>query len=116
MEVPANCKAEERDFCKDCNEKRVLIEPLLKGGVEELSVKLNKALHEETSFSWTKIKTNSKMQFYTGISTIVIFSRLFDLIKPCLQNFIYWRGRTLCPLKEDHIYKESKKFTKRISF
>jgi len=64
MEIHAECEAKEGDCCKGCDEKRVLIDSLveegetlkierykLKIGVDELSVKLNKAKHEERSFS-----------------------------------------------------------------
>ena len=43
-------------------------------------------------FSWKSIKTDAKMKFYTGIKTILFFNTLFDLLKPCLPQMVYWRG------------------------
>ena len=65
----------------------------LKSRVDELSSELRKAKCSERPLSWTNTKTNAKMKFYTGISTILLFNSLFDLIKPCLPNIIYWRGK-----------------------
>jgi hypothetical protein len=43
-------------------------------------------------FSCNKIKTDKKMNFYTGISTIALFNTIFLLIIPFLQKLSYWRG------------------------
>ena len=52
-----------------------------------------KARKEASVFSWTKIKSNAKMEFFTGIQAVVLFNVLFLLIKPCLPNLVYWRGK-----------------------
>ena len=38
------------------------------------------------------IKTDAKVKFYTGINTIVLFNKIFRLIKPFLTHVIYWKG------------------------
>ena len=40
-------------------------------------------------FTWCKIKTDVKMNFYTDIQTIEMFDVIFTLIKPYLPNIIY---------------------------
>ena len=37
-------------------------------------------------FTWRKIETDAKMNFYTGIQTIEMFNVIFIFIKPYLQN------------------------------
>ena len=54
---------------------------------------VSKAREEGKVFSWTRIKSDAKMKFYTGIQTVALFNVLFPLIKPCLPNLIYWRGK-----------------------
>ena len=43
-------------------------------------------------FTWRKIKTDVKMNFYTGISSINLFNVIFLLLSPFLQHVRYWRG------------------------
>ena len=33
------------------------------------------------------------MKFCTGVQTVALFNVLFPLMKPCLPNVIYWRGK-----------------------
>ena len=44
------------------------------------------------TFTWRKIKTDAKMKFYTGKSTILLFNKTFRLIQPFLTDIIYWNG------------------------
>ena len=41
-------------------------------------------------FTWRKIKTHTKINFYTSIQTIEMFDAIFMLIKPWLSNIVYW--------------------------
>ena len=54
-----------------------------------------------TPMTWRKIKTDRKMNFYTGIATIQLFHAVFLLIKPYLHTITYWKGckRTLISSK-----------------
>ena len=45
-----------------------------------------------STFTWRKIKTDAKMKFYTGINTIVLFNKIFRLIKAFLHDIIYGKG------------------------
>ena len=45
-----------------------------------------------STFTWTKIKTDAKMKFYTGINTIVLFNKIFRLTQLLLSDLIYWKG------------------------
>ena len=38
--------------------------------------------------TWRKIKTDAKMNFYTGMQTM--FNVIFILVKPYLSNIVYW--------------------------
>ena len=37
-------------------------------------------------------KTDEKMNFYTGVSTIKLFNAIFLIIAPYLPKLCYWRG------------------------
>ena len=119
---------QETQHCKGCEEKSSLIGALIKGvktlaherdelksKVEELSSELRKAKCAERPLSWTNIKTNAKMKFYTGISTILLFSSLFDLIKPCLPNLIYCCS-FLLQEQQSLALRESRKLARKINF
>ena len=55
--------------------------------------KRNKLLNSKQSrFSWKKVKTAAKMNFYTGLSSIEVFSAVFNLIEPYLPSISYWVG------------------------
>ena len=55
--------------------------------------KRNKILNSKQSrFSWKKVKTAAKMNFYTGLSSIEVFSAVFNLIEPYLPSISYWVG------------------------
>ena len=40
-------------------------------------------------FRWRKIKTDAKMEFYTGINIIVLLNKLFRLAQSFLSDIIY---------------------------
>ena len=44
-----------------------------------------------STFTWRKIKTDAKMKFYTGISTVVLFNKIFRFIQPFLSDIVYWK-------------------------
>ena len=79
-----------------CVDKRNLIEVLV-NEINELTLE-NKLLKRKTlccansnwsCFTWHKIKTDAKMNFYSGIQTIQMFNVIFILIKPYLPNIVY---------------------------
>ena len=41
-----------------------------------------------STFTWRKIKTDAKMKFHIGINTIILFNKIFRLIKPILSDII----------------------------
>ena len=61
-----------------------------------------------TTFQLEKIKTDQKMNFYTGLSTISTFSVLFSLFHLNLSNMQYWRGTSRHVLKSNR----KRKFTR----
>ena len=96
--------------CEKCQQKNDLIGTLtnavkslsierdqLKSSVTELSQKhthhIAQAKKKAKVFSWTSIKLDAKMKFYTGVQSIKCFNVLFSLIEPCLPKVVYWRGK-----------------------
>ena len=47
---------------------------------------------KQSRFSWKKVKTAAKMNFYTGLSSIEVFIAVFNLIEPYLPSISYWVG------------------------
>ena len=43
-------------------------------------------------FSCSSIKTDAKMNFYTGIASIALFQALFNLLRPYSSDINYWQG------------------------
>ena len=85
--------------CESCADKSNLISSLVRK-INKLSIKQKRtkvavregAFRSSSDFTWTKIKTDKKMNYYTGISSILIFETLFLLLKPYLSKIRYWRG------------------------
>ena len=46
----------------------------------------------KTPFTQRPIKSDHKMNFFTGLGTIKLFNSLFQLIEPCTNDMVYWRG------------------------
>eukprot|EP00112_Aurelia_sp_Birch-Aquarium-sp1_P004893 Seg1553.3 transcript_id=Seg1553.3/GoldUCD/mRNA.D3Y31 product="hypothetical protein" protein_id=Seg1553.3/GoldUCD/D3Y31 len=59
---------------------------------EELKV-LQLKKKSRKPFSAAAIISDSKMRFYTGIQTILIFNALYLLMKPYVCKLQYWRGK-----------------------
>ena len=47
---------------------------------------------KQSRFSWKKVKTAAKMNFYTGLSSIEVFIAVFNLIESYLPSISYWVG------------------------
>lgn len=83
--------------CQKCKDKDNLINSLV-GKVNKLSAELKRASREKmfktksSFFNWRNIKTDAKMNFYTGIQSIAMFNTLFLLLSPYLPKLKYWRG------------------------
>ena len=111
--------------CQACIDQRNLIEVL----VDEINKLIleNKLLKRKSlcyansktpCFTWRKIKTDTKMNFYTGILTIEIFNVIFILIKPYLSNIVYWIATTKhrvtsTKIRKYSVTKSSMKLTQR---
>ena len=54
--------------------------------------KLCRTAKSSETFSVRNIRTDAKMNFYTGITTIQAFHALYGLILPYLPQTRYWRG------------------------
>lgn len=85
--------------CASCLDKSNLITSLV-GKIKALTVTQKRskakardsAFKKSSNFTWTKIKTDQKMNYYTGISSILLFNSIFMLLKPYLAKVRYWRG------------------------
>ena len=84
--------------CHTCSDKSNLIESLVdKINMLNLKIKRGNRVNmfnsvKSSVFTWRKIKTDLKMNFYTGISSINLFNVIFLLLSPFLQHVRYWRG------------------------
>ena len=84
--------------CAACEDKSHLIDSLTTK-LNSLTLRYKRANREKvfsrvkgSIFTWTKIKTDAKMNFYTGISSIKLFNIIFQLLYPFLPRLQYWRG------------------------
>ena len=85
--------------CESCEDKNSVILSLTKK--IDVLTKENDLLKKNMSFkskskatfSYQIIKTDKKMNFYTGISTVALFNVIFSLLRPYLPKVKYWRGR-----------------------
>ena len=95
--------SEVTNVCKDCLEKDTLLSSLseqlqalsleknrLKSQVEDLTAVTSQK--QTQPFSFSAIKSDNKMKFYTGISTVAMFHVIFTWVKPCLSHIVFWRG------------------------
>lgn len=59
-------------------------------------------------FSHSRIKTDKKMNFYTGIWTFALFNAIFSLLLPYLNTLKYWHGWkvTYCTKRRYHMSSE----------
>ena len=83
--------------CHSCETKDHVIEALRRK-VAALTLQARKLKDKASQkpknppFSWTLIKSNLKMNFYTGTTSIAIFNAIFSLLYPYLKYIKPWRG------------------------
>ncbi|XP_057310236.1 uncharacterized protein LOC130648217 [Hydractinia symbiolongicarpus] len=83
--------------CEGCSYKKNVIDSLVsKINMLTLQVKTANRVKvfntKKSVFTWRKIKTDQKMNFYTGIVSIAMFESVFQLLNPYLSKIRYWRG------------------------
>jgi len=72
----------KRKICDTCNYKDALIKSYvvkltnLSGHVRVLRIKIKKDTNEIKPLSWRNVKSDNKMNFYTGLSSIKLFNAL----------------------------------------
>ena len=90
------CWLKNNPKCLACVDQRNLIE-VLANEIIELTLE-NKLLKRKTlwytnsnrsCFTWQKIETDAKMNFYNALLTIEMFNVIFILIKLYLPNIVY---------------------------
>ena len=92
------CRATNTLNCADCQSKGELIKSMghkLSYLTQQVSTLLKSratVCDKSTPMTFRKIKTDKKMNFYTGLSTIALFNAIFVLLKPYLPNITYWKG------------------------
>ena len=105
------CKLESANVCLKRVDKSNLINSLVKK-IDTLSLtvkkqKRNKLLNSKQSrFSCKKVKTAAKINFYTGLSSIEVFSAVFNLIEPYFPSISYWVGPYLM-CRQQKSYRKS---------
>ena len=86
--------------CDSCKSKSNLISSLV-GKINAMTLRQKKqsktaarerAFRPKSNFTWRQIKTDQKMNYYTGISSVLIFNIIFQLIEPFTERICYWRG------------------------
>ncbi|XP_057294552.1 uncharacterized protein LOC130623066 [Hydractinia symbiolongicarpus] len=60
--------------------------------INDCKVKLLPRNKKQAPFSWKQIKSDDKMNFYTGITSIKAFHTIFRLLYPYVQHMKYWHG------------------------
>ncbi|XP_057297669.1 uncharacterized protein LOC130628703 [Hydractinia symbiolongicarpus] len=83
--------------CEGCSYKKNVIDSLV-SKINMLTSQVKTANRvkvfntKKSVFTWRKIKTDQKMNFYTGIVSIAMFESVFQLLNPYLSKIRYWRG------------------------
>ena len=110
--------------CKSCDYKDVLIH-LYKKKLEQLKrenrlLKSAKLLKKRKPFSWTLTKTDKKMNFYTGLSSVKLFEVVYNLLLHYIPILLYWRGtkRIISSKVRPRIFilSSQKKLTPKVEF
>ena len=84
--------------CVDCKKKNVLIAHQkqdfdnLKTKFNKLKVSYKKDTKTTKPFSIVDIKTDEKMNFYTGITSIENFNAIYKILSPLALTITLWRG------------------------
>ena len=102
------CTTPATESCAKCADQAELIKSLIR--------KLNKVRRQtfsnikSSNFTWKKIKTDAKIRFYTGFTSIAQFNAIFNLLQPYLPKIRYWRGpkRASTKVKRNFQTKKSK--------
>ena len=93
---------EGKQRCLACKDKNDVIfsmaQKIAKLSLENRRLRKSRPLGKLT-FSWTYIKTDKKMNFYTGIPSVRCFNVLFSLIQLSLPKVKYWRGNKILSKK-----------------
>lgn len=80
--------------CQDkFNLLKALVLKINKLTLENIPLK-QRSITKTLTFSWSK-KTEVNMRFYTGMNTIVLFSKIFKLIQPFSSAIGFGRGQRM---------------------
>ena len=113
---------EQQLSCSSCQTKDALIKSLgrkINHLNKEISMlKKDKLLKSQRpKFSAKDIKTDAKMNFYTGISTIFVFETIFSILTPYLPTLRYWRGKeTSTKVKKRFIQQRKRMMSQKDEF
>jgi len=120
------CSSSSKVQCRACVDKSNVIDSLVQRAnrltAENLRLKArlrDKLFNKEknATYTWRNIKSDAKMNFYTGINTIVIFNTLFLLIQPYLPAVKYWKGPQYARQNiKNRQFKSQRKLTQRDEF
>lgn len=81
------CAKEGAHNCSGCCDKAELIKSLVRK-INKLNISSQRGTitAKNGNFSHTKIKTDKKMSFYTGLTSVLQFEVIFSLIKPFFKD------------------------------
>ncbi|XP_065067713.1 uncharacterized protein LOC135693229 [Rhopilema esculentum] len=115
--------SEERGHCEACIDKSTVIRSLSKKIAaltkenKKLKMIRQKPVGSRQPFGVHDIKTDKKMNFYTGLPTILIFNAIFSMLRPYLPKLKYWRGqRTADKVKRRFISSPMKQLSHKNEF
>lgn len=107
--------------CNSCIDKNNVIKSLSKKVAaltlqnNKIKKKSNKIHQEGTAFNWMKIKTDKKMNFYTGITTRKVFHAVFKLLFPYTEKMVYWQGTKHAKFKSTKLRTKSRPQLRKLS-
>lgn len=113
------CKVDKSNDCATCADQSEVIKSLV-NKVNKLTISLRKNTFggNVTGFTFKKIKTDKKMTFYTGLTSIGQFDAVFMLLKPYLSHVRYWRGakRIVRSKVRRYNYRRTRKLSQKDEF
>ena len=96
------CKVNPSPDCHNCSAKdKIILQYIkqhlsevrrLKSRIKTLQLNIIKSKEHSKPFSFKFIKKDSKLNFYTGITSFELFDALFNLLKPHFPKMNYWQG------------------------
>ena len=115
---PATISSISKD-CKSCSIKKTLVETQneeihkLCNRLKQVKIAYKRECQTAKPFSITDIKTDEKLNFYTGITSIDLYETLYKMLLPLIPSITFWRGTKKIVSKKVKPMKAKKKAVSR---